>query len=41
MERLAREQGTTLPKTPRLQMESLWDRAKVLERSEVPPPSSG
>jgi tetrapyrrole methylase family protein / MazG family protein len=31
MERLAREKGTTLPQTPRPQMESLWDQAKSLE----------
>jgi uncharacterized protein YabN with tetrapyrrole methylase and pyrophosphatase domain len=31
MERLAREQNTTLPKLPRPQMESLWDQAKQLE----------
>jgi MazG family protein len=31
MERLAREQGTTLVKIPRPQMESLWDHAKLLE----------
>ena len=33
MERLAREQGTTLAKVPRPQMESLWDEAKLLELS--------
>jgi len=33
MERLAREQGTTLAKVPRPQMESLWDQAKLLELS--------
>jgi tetrapyrrole methylase family protein / MazG family protein len=33
MERLAREQGTTLVKIPRPQMESLWDHAKLLEPS--------
>lgn len=33
MERLARSQGTTLAKTPRPQMESLWDQAKLLESS--------
>jgi tetrapyrrole methylase family protein / MazG family protein len=33
MERLAREQGTTLPKTPRAKMEAYWDRAKLLEQS--------
>ncbi len=31
MERLAREQNTTLGKIPRPQMESLWDQAKQLE----------
>jgi MazG family protein len=33
MERLAREQGTTLAQVPRPQLESLWDQAKLLERS--------
>jgi uncharacterized protein YabN with tetrapyrrole methylase and pyrophosphatase domain len=33
MERLAREQGTTLARVPRPQLESLWDQAKLLERS--------
>jgi MazG family protein len=33
MERLAREQGSTLVKIPRPQMESLWDHAKLLEPS--------
>jgi MazG family protein len=33
MERLAHEQGTTLVKIPRPQMESLWDHAKLLEPS--------
>jgi MazG family protein len=32
MERLAREQGTTLVQVPRPQLESLWDQAKLLER---------
>jgi MazG family protein len=32
MEHLAREQGTTLAQIPRLQMESLWDQAKLLEQ---------
>jgi uncharacterized protein YabN with tetrapyrrole methylase and pyrophosphatase domain len=31
MERLAREQNTTLPKIPRPEMESLWDQSKQLE----------
>jgi MazG family protein len=31
MERLARQQGTTLAKIPRPQMESLWDQSKALE----------
>lgn len=33
MESLARDQGTTLAKVPRPQMESLWERAKLLESS--------
>jgi tetrapyrrole methylase family protein/MazG family protein len=33
MERLARDQGTTLAKVPRPQMESLWDQSKLLEQS--------
>lgn len=33
MERLAREQGTTLAQVPRPEMESLWDQAKLLEQS--------
>lgn len=33
MERLARKQGTTLPKVPRPQMEAYWDQAKLLEQS--------
>jgi MazG family protein len=33
MERLAGEQGTTLVKIPRHQMEDLWDHAKLLEPS--------
>jgi nucleoside triphosphate diphosphatase len=36
MERLAREQGTTLAQLPRPQMESLWDHAKLHEHS-IPP----
>jgi MazG family protein len=32
MERLAREQGTSLAKIPRPQMESLWDQSKILEQ---------
>jgi MazG family protein len=31
MERLARAQGTILPRVPRPQMESLWEQAKLLE----------
>jgi MazG family protein len=31
MERVAREQGTTLAEVPRLQMEKLWDQAKLNE----------
>jgi uncharacterized protein YabN with tetrapyrrole methylase and pyrophosphatase domain len=31
MEQLARAQGTTLPRVPRPQMESLWEQAKLLE----------
>ena len=33
MERLARQQGTSLPKVPRPQMEAYWDQAKLLEQS--------
>ena len=33
MEQLARAQGTTLPRVPRPQMESLWEQAKFLEHS--------
>jgi tetrapyrrole methylase family protein / MazG family protein len=33
MERLARKQGTALPKVPRPQMEAYWDQAKLLEQS--------
>jgi MazG family protein len=33
MERLARAQGTTLAKIPRPQMESLWNKSKLLEKS--------
>ncbi len=36
MELLAREQGTTLAQVPRPQMESLWDQAKLRERSPAP-----
>jgi MazG family protein len=32
MERLAREQGTTLAQVPRGEMEDLWDQAKLSER---------
>jgi MazG family protein len=32
MERIAREQGTTLAKIPRPEMETLWDHAKALEQ---------
>jgi len=35
MERLARQQGTTLAKIPRPQMESLWDQAKLLEHKNT------
>jgi tetrapyrrole methylase family protein/MazG family protein len=34
MERIVRSQGTTLAKTPRPEMESLWDRAKLVEQSK-------
>jgi uncharacterized protein YabN with tetrapyrrole methylase and pyrophosphatase domain len=34
MERLAREQNTTLAQIPRPQMESLWDQTKQLEQHE-------
>jgi MazG family protein len=37
MERLAREQGTTLAQVPRPQMESLWDQAKQREHSVEAP----
>ena len=37
MERLAREQGTTLAQIPRPQMESLWDQAKLHEQSAPGP----
>jgi len=37
MERLAREQGTTLAEVPRPRMESLWDQAKQRERSVEAP----
>jgi MazG family protein len=37
MERLAREQGTTLAQIPRPQMESLWDQAKLREKSPLKP----
>jgi uncharacterized protein YabN with tetrapyrrole methylase and pyrophosphatase domain len=39
MERLAREQATTLAEIPRTQMESLWDQAKQLEQHEPISPS--
>jgi MazG family protein len=35
MERLAREQGTTLAQVPRPQMESLWDQAKLHESRDA------
>jgi MazG family protein len=35
MERIARAQGTTLPRVPRPQMESLWEQAKVLEHANA------
>ncbi len=35
MERLARQQGTTLAKISRPQMESLWDQAKLLEHKNT------
>ena len=34
MERIAREQGTTLSEIPRPQLESLWEQSK---QSELPP----
>ena len=37
MERLAREQGTTLAQIPRPQMESLWDQANLREQSTPKP----
>ncbi len=36
MERIASEQGTTLAKIPRPEMESLWDRVKFQERDSAP-----
>jgi len=36
MERLAREQGTTLAQVPRPQMESLWNQVKLREHSASP-----
>jgi len=36
MERLARQQGTTLAQIPRPQMESLWDQAKLQEQQPRP-----
>lgn len=39
MERLAREQNTTLAQIPRLQMESLWDQTKRLEQYESTSPA--
>jgi tetrapyrrole methylase family protein / MazG family protein len=35
MERLAREQGTALPKVARPRMEAYWDQAKLLEESST------
>ena len=35
MERIAREQGTTLSEIPRSQLESLWDQSKQRELSKV------
>jgi MazG family protein len=35
MEQIARAQGTTLPRVPRPQMESLWEQAKLLEQPNV------
>jgi MazG family protein len=35
MERLAREQGTAFQKVPRPQMESLWEKSKLSELSEL------
>jgi tetrapyrrole methylase family protein / MazG family protein len=34
MERLARQQGTTLAEIPRTHMESLWDRSKLFDQPE-------
>jgi MazG family protein len=36
MERIAREQGTTLAQVPRPQMESLWDQVKLREHAVSP-----
>src|SRR5208283_4308647 len=36
MERLARQQGTTLAEIPRPQMESLWEQSKLQELREKP-----
>ena len=36
MERLARDTGRKLADVPREEMESLWDQAKLLERTKVP-----
>ena len=41
MERMATEQGTALAKTPRSQMETLWDRAKLRERGNAAAPNGG
>jgi MazG family protein len=35
MEKIAREQGTTLAEIPRLQLESLWDQSKQAELAEA------
>jgi MazG family protein len=37
MEKIAREQGTTLPEVSRPQLESLWDQSKQRELSEASP----
>jgi tetrapyrrole methylase family protein/MazG family protein len=36
MEKIAREQGTTLSEIPRSQLESLWDQSKQRELAQVP-----
>ena len=35
MEKIAREQGTTLAEIPRPQLESLWDQSKQRELSKA------